>query len=86
MLQAKGREKSQCQEDSIPGHFQWPTWNSPISQAQSYGIKASCKNGKICLSGKEGGLTIIIQEDLGQWFHEGVVLKGEAKKGGDGCG
>ena len=38
------------------------------------------------VSGKEGGLTIIIQEDLGQWFHEGVVLKGEAKKGGDGCG
>lgn len=36
--------------------------------------------------GKEGRLTIIIQEDVGQGFHEGVVLKGGAKKGGDACG
>lgn len=38
------------------------------------------------VSGKEGGLTITTQEDPGQRFREGVALKGEAKRGGDGCG
>lgn len=72
--------RTQCQDtfNSLPGIPQLVRRRVTI-------LKLPVKAEKY-VPGKEGGLTTIIQEDLGQGSHEGVVLKGEAKSSGDGCG
>lgn len=72
--------RTQCQDtfNSLPGIPQLVRRRVTI-------LKLPVKAEKY-VPGKGGGLTTIIQEDLGQGFHEGVNLKGEAKSSGDGCG